>query len=92
MMLWCQFGALDFLSFKSTIHPSHILTIYIRYIFNTEQQHKGTLWSVFRGMLPGRTTVMRDFGRKSKWHIHGQYHSYLCVWKHVAEALDELET
>lgn len=32
------------------IHPIYI-TIYIRYIFNTKQQHKGILWSVISVIL-----------------------------------------
>lgn len=52
MMLWCCFGALEvFVLFegkkKNVIHLEYF-TIYIRYTFNTKQQHKGSLSSVLR--------------------------------------------
>lgn len=76
--LWCSGDVLVLLSFflyYLRIQFSHLIyfTIYI----NTEQQHKGILWSIFRRCcLAGP--------KRSGRHIQGQDHCYLCVWKRVA--------
>lgn len=72
VMFWCSWV---FFLYYLRIQFSHLIyfTIYI----NTEQQHKGILWSIFRRCcLAGP--------KRSGRHIQGQDHCYLCVWKHVA--------
>lgn len=70
--LWCSGAVLVLWSFCIIwgYNSSHLVyfTIYIRYIFNSRLQHKGILWSVFRGCCLAGLQRRETSG----WHAQGR--------------------